>query len=273
MAVKYKLVFSDFDDTLTRSDGSISERTVRAIAEYEKAGGKFVVCTGRSYASIKKQLPRVYGERAARVPVICFQGGLTADENGNVIRRVAMDKGDLAELAAEAEAREIVAQTYSGDRMYCSRMTVESREYEIITDCTFDLVGDLVGFIKRYDGDFDKLLMIAEPDRVQTLKRDFEKRGYASTRFVFSRPKYLEAIPVSSGKDKAIQYFIERFGYRKEDAAAFGDSNNDTDMLKAAYFGVAMGNAREECKLAADYVTDTNDNDGLAKMLESFILA
>lgn len=272
MAVKYKLVFSDFDDTLTRSDGSISERTVKAVAEYEKAGGMFVVCTGRSYASIKKQLPRVYGERAAHVPVICFQGGLTADTQGRVIRRVAMDRNDLIELATEAEKRGIVAQTYSGDRMYCSKMTVESREYEIITDCTFDLVGDLVGFIKNYDGEFDKLLMIAEPEKVQSLKRGFEAKGYPSTRFVFSKPRYLEAIPSCSGKDKAIEFFVKKFGFDREDVAAFGDSNNDTDMLKTAFFGVAMGNAREECKLAAACVADTNDNDGLAKMLESFIL-
>ena len=90
--------------------------------------------------------------------------------------------------------------------------------------------------------------------------------------FVFSRPRYLEAIPACSGKDKAIKYFVEKFGYGMEDTAAFGDSNNDTDMLRTARFGVAMGNAREECKLAADCVTDTNDNDGLAVMLESFIL-
>ena len=272
MAVRYKIVFSDFDDTLTRSDGSISERTVNAVAEYEKAGGTFIVCTGRSYASIKKQLPRVYGARAARVPVICFQGGLTADGDGNVIRRVAMDRRDIAELAAEAERRGIVAQTYSGDRMFCSKMTVESREYEIITACTFDLVGDLVGFIKTYDGDFDKLLMISDPEKVQSLKRDFESRGYPSTRFVFSRPKYLEAIPACSGKDKAIEFYINRIGCDKRDVAAFGDSNNDTDMIRAAHFGVAMGNAREECKLVADAVADTNDNDGLAKMLESFIV-
>lgn len=272
MAVKYRLVFSDFDDTLTRSDGSISERTIGAIKKYEDAGGLFVVCTGRSYASIKKQLPRVYGDRAAHVPVICFQGGLTADADGNIIHRVAMDRNDLIELATEAEKRGIIAQTYSGDRMFCSKMTVESREYEIITDCTFDLVGDLVDFIKNYDGEFDKLLMISDPEKVQSLKRGFEAKGYPSTRFVFSRPRYLEAIPACSGKDKAIKYFVEKFGYGMEDTAAFGDSNNDTDMLRTARFGVAMGNAREECKLAADCVTDTNDNDGLAVMLESFIL-
>ena len=82
---RYPIVFSDYDDTLTLPDGTITPRTLAAIKAYREAGGTFVVCTGRSYASVKKLLPVLYGEPHPAVPVICFQGGLVADAEGNVI--------------------------------------------------------------------------------------------------------------------------------------------------------------------------------------------
>ena len=271
MSLKYKLVLSDYDDTLTLSDGTVTPRTLAAIKAYRAAGGTFVVSTGRSYASVKKLLPKIYGEADPDVPVVCYQGGLVA-YRGEVLRRMGMKKEDLLRLTAELEARGIICQLYSGERMFCPKMTVESHRYEVVTDCKFEIVGDLIKFIHNYDGVFDKLLMIASPGEVQALRGEFLARGeYQDCKFVFSRPIYLEAIPRASGKDGALRFVADYLGVPVSETAAFGDSNNDTDMLRAAGFGVAMGNARKECKLAADAVADSNENDGLAKMLATFI--
>ncbi len=273
MKLKYSLVFCDYDDTLTLPDGTVTPRTLSAIKAYRAAGGNFVVNTGRSYASVKKLLPRLYGEPEPKVPVICYQGGLTVGDNGEILRRVPMNGADIIRLAEEAENRGIMCQTYSGERMFISRMTDEARVYSSITDCSYDVVGDLPGFMKKYEGDFDKLLMIAPHERVVALKSEFAKRKeYPDFKFVFSRPTYLEAIPRESGKDSALRFLAVKLGIDISDVAAFGDSNNDTDMLRAAGFGIAVGNAREECKAAADFVCEPNTSDGLAKMLESFIV-
>lgn len=268
---KYKLVLSDYDDTLTLPDGTITSRTTAAVKAYREAGGIFVVCTGRSYASAKKLLPKVYGEQNPDVPVICFQGGYVAYRD-EILLRKSMDKSDLVRLIGEFEPQNVICQLYSGERMFCSQMTAESHRYEMTTDCTFEVVGDLVGFVRRYEGVFDKLLIIATPERVQSMRNELLARGeYPDCKFVFSRPIYLEAIPRDSGKDGALRFLAERLGVPISEIAAFGDSNNDTDMLRAAGFGVAVGNAREECRQAADFVADSNINDGLAKTLESFI--
>ncbi len=273
MILKYKLVLSDYDDTLTLSDGTVTPRTLAAIKAYRAAGGIFVLNTGRSYASVKKLLPALYGEPAPKVPVICYQGGMTVGENGETLRRVPMNGKDVIRLAYEAERRGIICQTYSGERMFISRMTDEARNYSSITDCSYEVVGDLPGFMESYDGEFDKLLMISTPERVTGLKAEFtERNDYPDFKFVFSRPTYLEAIPTGSGKDSALKFLSARLGIDIENVAAFGDSNNDTDMLRAAGLGVAVGNAREECKSAADFVCEPNTADGVAKMLESFLL-
>lgn len=271
--VKYRLVFSDYDDTLTLPDGTITPRTTAAIKAYRDAGGIFVVCTGRSYPSVKKLLPRVYGEPRPDVPVICYQGGLTAAADGSVLRRVPMDREDIIRLAAMLEARGIICQTYSGEKMFCSRLTAEARNYARITDCEFDVVGNLAEFMRGYGGEFDKLLLIASPEQVQTLRAEFMSSGeWPHFKFVFSRPTYLEAIPLGSGKDTAVRFLAERLGVPLSQTAAFGDSNNDTDMLRTAGYGVAVGNARDECKRAADFVCAPVSDDGLAATLESFIM-
>lgn len=268
--MKYRLVFSDFDDTLSLPDGSISERTKRAVSAYRAAGGIFVVCTGRSYPSIKKLLPKIYGEEKPNVPVICFQGGLTADGD-NVLYRVPMNRADAIGLVREFEGRKIICQTYSGERMFCSTMTDEARLYSAITNCEYDVVGDLAEFMAAYDGEFDKILAIDTPERIRELYDEFTARSdYPDFKFVFSRPTYLEAIPKKSGKDSALRRLADLLGVPIENTAAFGDSNNDVDMLKAAGLGIAVANAREECKRAADTVTAANVDDGVAIMLEKF---
>lgn len=269
----YKLVLCDYDDTITLSDGTITPRTVEAIKAYREAGGTFVLCTGRSYASAKKQLQKIYGEPNPDVPVVCFQGGLVAYRD-RVLMRSGMNREDVLRLVAEMEARGLICQLYSGDRMFVSEMTAQSRHYEVITDCKFELVGDIMSFIRNFDGDFDKLLVITEPAEVQALYDEFTGSGkYPDCKFVFSRPTYLEAIPRSSGKDAALLFLAKYMNVPIGEVAAFGDSNNDTDMLLAAGLGVAMGNARDETKRVADLIADTNVNDGLAKILETFVRA
>ena len=133
------------------------------------------------------------------------------------------------------------------------------------------MVGDLAEFMTAYDGDFDKILAIDTPERIRELYDEFTARSdYPDFKFVFSRPTYLEAIPKKSGKDSALRRLADLLGVPIENTAAFGDSNNDVDMLKAAGLGIAVANAREECKRAADTVTAANVDDGVAIMLEKF---
>ena len=271
-SLKYPLVFSDYDDTITLTDGSITPRTLSAIKAYRNAGGVFVLCTGRSYPSARKLIPKVYGESDPQVPIICYQGGLVAGEDGKIFDRITANRDELIKLTAELEKRGIICQTYSGDKMFCSRMTAEARNYAIITDCEFTVVCDLPEFMRSYDGEFDKLLIIADPSDVQRYYKEYSaSQNYPHLKFTFSRPNYLEAIPIESGKDKAILKLCDYYGVKIADVVAFGDSNNDVDMLKAVGLGVAVGNAREECKACADLIAPPNTQDGLAIVLESFI--
>ena len=79
-----------------------------------------------------------------------------------------------------------------------------------------------------------------------------------------------DIIPCNGGKDIGIQKILDYFNFNKEEATAFGDGGNDTNMLKVAGIGVAMGNAGNSLKKVADYVTTTVDDDGIKRALEYF---
>ena len=91
-----------------------------------------------------------------------------------------------------------------------------------------------------------------------------------SSEMVTWYPGYADIIPKGGGKHEGMRKVGEHYGFAPEEAMAFGDGGNDISMLKAAGIGVAMGNASEKVKLAADYVTDSVDNDGIEKALKHF---
>ncbi|WHX26720.1 Cof-type HAD-IIB family hydrolase [Virgibacillus halodenitrificans] len=87
-----------------------------------------------------------------------------------------------------------------------------------------------------------------------------------------SLPTNLEANPKGVSKASALETVCKKLDFTMQEVMAVGDSLNDMKMIQAAGIGVAMGNAQEAIKKAADYVTDTNNNDGVAKAIERFVL-
>ena len=85
-----------------------------------------------------------------------------------------------------------------------------------------------------------------------------------------SQPRYLELMHIEASKTKAIQFLMNQYGILQQEVIAIGDNYNDKEMIKFAGVGVAMGNAPEEIKMVADFVTDTNNDDGVSKALAHF---
>ncbi|MFM1534318.1 HAD hydrolase family protein, partial [Helcococcus ovis] len=102
-------------------------------------------------------------------------------------------------------------------------------------------------------------------------KNIFEKFKY-DFEFVYSEPFYFEAMPKNVSKGETLVEVAEKLGYNISDTVSFGDQGNDFTMIKLAGTGVAMGNSIDELKEIADFVTKTNDEDGVAEYIEKYIL-
>lgn len=266
--VKYPLVFCDFDGTLAPEGGSVSERTKRAVADYTAAGGTFVICTGRSRVSLEKRLASVYG--GARVPFICFQGGLICDKRGNILRRLTTPKEDVLRVTEAAVNAGYSPALHAGGGLFTDRRTPVTEYYERLTGCSFACVPDISAFVRDYGGEFDKMLVLSENGAESGLS-DVAGTYCRGSRFVKSSPTFLELIPSQSGKGGAVRFMAERLGVPTERAAAFGDADNDVDMLEAVGLPVAMGGGMEKCIAAAELVAPPAAEDGVARVLETFI--
>ena len=237
-----KMITIDLDGTLLRSDGSVSDRTVRTLQAARDKGVVVAIATGRMY-----QTARPYGDRLdlGDSPLLLFAGGLIETlESKKILFQQAIPQ-----------------QTAKDDKWI--------RGYEEITHSKACICGDE---FYRVQGDCNKLLSRGEHDDLVARKALIEERFPGQFNILFSMPTFLEIMPSGVDKGKGIRRLGELYGITADEIMALGDSQNDLDMLKAAGFPVAMANAADEVKAVASYVTASNNDDGVAAAVEKFVL-
>ncbi|MBQ3105633.1 MAG: HAD family hydrolase [Lachnospiraceae bacterium] len=264
-----KILFTDMDGTLLREDKSVSPHTYRILQQWTAAGNLLVLCTGRAMESIlatKKQLkldfPGVY--------LIGCNGGEIYDCG---LERMILKKGLSMDIVSAVMARSeelgLYCQTYTdthilspGDcpqlayyRQYILTPVIITREYhKYLTEAP----GKCLAIELEYPQKLEQL--------ARTLKEEWGKKILT----LYSNPWYLEIIPGDSGKGNALIWLCRHLGIPLSRSLAAGDEVNDISMLQAAGLGIAMANARESVKAAADMVTKKDhQNDGLAEILQS----
>ena len=116
----------------------------------------------------------------------------------------------------------------------------------------------------------NKMMVMSEPAAIDQIQQHLRSLYGDRLNIYPSKQTYLEIMDASASKSHALRFLIDRLGIRREDSIAMGDNYNDREMIQFAGMGVAMGNAPDEIKAAAGYVTDTNNDDGVRKALEHF---
>lgn len=261
------MITIDLDGTLLRSDGSVSDRTVRTLQAARDKGVVVAIATGRMY-----QTARPYGERLGLgdSPLLLFAGGLIETlESKKILFQQVIPREWAQELADLALRRGWQLQTYIDDVLRAARDDEWIRDYERITHSKACICGDDFYHVQ---GDCNKLLSRGGHDDLVARKALIEKTFPGRFNVLFSAPTFLEIMPQGVDKGEGIRRLGELYGIGTDEIMALGDSQNDLDMLKAAGFPVAMANATEEVKAAAAYVTASNDDDGVAAAVEKFVL-
>ena len=127
-------------------------------------------------------------------------------------------------------------------------------------------------FVKFVDFDVNKCLMTAPPEKAEHCMKLLQEKYKDSLSIYRSEPFFIEIMPKNIDKATSLDRMLETVGLKREDAICCGDGYNDISMISYAGVGVAMKNARDEVKQAADYITErTNDEDGLLDVIDKFI--
>ena len=256
-----RLVASDLDGTIVRSDGQVSQRTLAAIAAVEAAGVPFVMVTGRPV----RWMPDIAEKTGHRGVAICANGALAYDLHTDTVLRsnlltaqaaLEVTSALRAALPGIAFAVEHLDRGFAHEQEYVPRWDSSGpRTTAPIEDL---LSEDVVKLLARHDDlDADALLAAART-----------AVAGAATLTHSSADGLLEISAAGVSKATGLAALAADLGIDAADALAFGDMPNDLPMLEWAGHGVAVGNAHPEVLAAADEVTTSNDDDGVALVLE-----
>lgn len=244
-----KIAFFDIDGTILRfGHKELSEKTVHTLASLKKNGILLCMATGRSYTVI----PRFQG--IVFDVLLTFNGSYVRTKDA-VIYRNPLDKDDKYRIIKNLK------------RM--NRAIAISNEYLIVTNGSDPDLEQYFAFANEkmiIADDFDEL---CKGDIYQIMcscrKSEYETilKGTRNTQIAAWWDKAADIIPLTCGKGNAVQAVLNYYGIAKEEAIAFGDGNNDIEMLEAVGLGVAMGNANDEVKTRADIVCRSVEDEGV----------
>jgi len=239
-------------------------RTLETLRRAHEAGLHVVVVTGRMFQSVRLALePAGLGD-----PVICYQGAVVVDGEGNWLRHVPID----LELAREALGF-ILGEGYSpnvyvSDELYVAEVSDAAREYAEFQHLEVHPVGDLLDWLSQPP---TKLVCVGDPDALDGVERrakaHFGDRMYISK----SLPYFLEFAAPGVTKGAGLDFLAEHMGFTREQTVAFGDGENDVELVDWAGYGIAVENAHERVKAVADWIAPSAQEEGVAQVIDALL--
>jgi Cof subfamily protein (haloacid dehalogenase superfamily) len=224
-----------------------------------------VLVTGRMFQSVR----RYALEASLDDPVVCYQGAVVAEPTTG---RWLLHQPIPLELAREAisvlNEEGFGLNCYIGDELYVSEVTPEARRYADFQQLELHPVGNLLEWISEPP---TKLVVIDDPDVLDDLEQRmlarFDGRLYISK----SLPYFLEFASPEVTKATGLAFLSEHLGFTRERTVAFGDGENDIQLVDWAGYGVAVENAHGQVKEVADFVCPSVDDEGVAQVIEAYL--
>lgn len=263
-----RLVATDMDDTLLRDDWTISERTVQTIQQARQQGIYVTIATGRMPSSVRPYARQL----GIDVPVITYNGAMVQEAlSEKVIYRKVIPVETVQDIINWLLPQDIDFHVYLKDQVFVEKMSDWSIRYEQATRVPI-IETNLRELLSLEKEGFEKILLFGEPEVLRGWEEKIDLRYEGKVRTTQSKSYFLELIHPEVNKGAALASLAERLGVKQEEVLAVGDSLNDLEMIRYAGLGVAMGNGRQEVKEAADVVTSSNQEDGVAQAIEKYAL-
>jgi len=269
--MKYKLIATDMDGTLVNDKSELTDRTKEAIIKAVEAGVYFVTATGRPFSNVQG-VNDLFKDRYD-MPFIVFNGAAAnMGQSGKLLFERFLDF-ELAKEAFDMGQELGIAQIlWTGPRLWANRECKETKQYHsVCKGLDMTITTDLAAIKDEVEG-ISKVLWIDDPVYIKNISIKMREHFGERLRCVSSMSHFLEFVSIEAGKGSALAEIGRIFNIDKSEMIAVGDSYNDLCMIEYAGFGVAVENAPDDIKNKCDYITLSNNNDGVAEVIDKMLL-
>ena len=270
--MKHKLLVLDVDGTLLNDTQEISKRTLAALLKIQQMGVRIVLASGRPTYGL---MPLVKALELSNYGgfIIPYNGcQIIKAQNGEIIFERQINPEMLPYLEKKARKNGFAIFTYRGDTIITSSLDNKYIQHEALLNNLKTLKEE--EFSIAIDFSPCKCMLVSEDEEALIgLEQHWKKRLNGTLDTFRSEPYFLEVVPCGIDKANSLGVLLEQLGVAREEVIAIGDGVCDVTMLQLAGMGIAMGHSQDSVKACADYVTASNEEDGVALAVEKFILA
>lgn len=266
----YEVLVLDIDGTLTNSKKEVSPKTLDAVIRAQEEGIKVVIASGRPTAGIKKIAKTIKLDEYGGY-ILSYNGGKIINfQTGEVVYNETLPEEMIPSIYEEAVDNNAGIITYEGNDSIAGNGIDKYNEIEArINGIGLREVEDFPNYVKF---PINKCLLTGEPEHMAEVEQKMKDRFGNFLNIYRSEPFFVEVMPQNIDKAYSLGKLLKHLGLERSQMIACGDGFNDLSMIKYAGLGVAMANAQEVVKEAADYITLSNDEDGVAKVIDKFML-
>ena len=262
---KIKMIATDIDGTILKWDYQFSPEVKKCIKKMCERNIKVVLVTGRMHRAALG----VSEELGLNTPIVSYQGALVKDNTGKTLYQKDLSPETACQIIKWAKDNNVHINLYMDDVLYVENDNETVRQY---TDARF-IDYKVCKFDDLEIKNVKKILAIKYGDADTVTKWvKYLRKEYPELYIVKSTPYFCEIADKQATKGLAVDFLCKQYGISKDEVLAIGDQDNDIELLKSGGIAVAMGNATEDLKKCANFITDTVDNDGWVKAIEKYCI-
>ncbi|MDY5655571.1 MAG: Cof-type HAD-IIB family hydrolase [Prevotella sp.] len=268
--MSYRMIVLDLDGTLTNAKKEVTARNLETLMEAQRRGVKVVLASGRPTYGI---MPLAEQLRLADYDgyILAYNGGkILSCRTGETVFNRELEPELVPLLHRHAMDAGLHILAYQGESIAATKVDDEYVEHVAFIN-KMPLI-EYDDFANQVEHPINKCLIVGHPEPLHALELRLAEELEGRLLVYRSCDFFLECVPMGIEKSQSLDKLISRLGILREEVIAVGDGYNDMGMIGFAGLGVAMENAAEEVKQAADYITASNEEDGVALVVERFIL-
>lgn len=266
----YKLVAIDVDGTLVNDNKQLTDRTVKAIKKASKENVKIVISSARSFYRLKDYLEKLDLLKDEQY-TICFNGAVIVENKSQkTLCSYNFEIEEIYELINIAEKLNTNILLYSMDNVFTEQFPKVIENTKSFKNVKFDIVNFNEKDFKK--DKIYKILFVNDSNRILKIRGELPKELLEKYEITSSIPERIEFVKKGITKSNALNSICEKCNIKKLEVIAIGDADNDLEMINFAGLGIAMENATDSLKEKADYITSSNNDDGVGEIIEKYIL-